>query len=97
MANHYRRARIRLYLVSMAATKLLVSGQACGCLVVCQGATAAGSDEWARYLEAVARYLATGVKPRLLVLTAGGAPTPSSAGTSIASSIRTGRGSSSPS
>ena len=76
VANHYLRPRIRLYLVSMAATKLLAFGEAAGCLLVCQAAATARSDEWARYLEAVARYLKTNTKPRLLVLTAGGAPTP---------------------
>jgi hypothetical protein len=60
----------------MAATKMIVSREARGCLVVCQGASAPSSDEWVGYAEGLTRYVATAAKPRLLVLTAGGAPTP---------------------
>ena len=60
----------------MTAAKSLVFGEACGCLIVCQGKETAVDDEWSRYLEAAARYVGVTAKPRGLVITAGGAPTP---------------------
>ena len=60
----------------MSVAKSLVLGEACGCLIVCQGRETAAHDEWNRYMEALARYVEATAKPRVLVITAGGSPAP---------------------
>ena len=63
-------------------------------MVVCQGKEAALSDDWSRYMEALARYVGAIAKPRVLVITAGGAPTPEQRKRLELIILRTGRGSS---
>ncbi|MFS8069916.1 MAG: STAS/SEC14 domain-containing protein [Byssovorax sp.] len=60
----------------MTVAKSLVVGEARGCLVVCQAREAAADDEWDQYMEAMARHVEATAKPRVLVITAGGSPTP---------------------
>ena len=55
---------------------MFVFGEACGCIIVCQGKETASSEEVDPYLEAMVRYVEATTKPRVLVITAGGAPTP---------------------
>jgi hypothetical protein len=60
----------------VTSAKSLVFGEACGCIIVCQGKEAASSEESDRQLEALARYAEVTTKPRVLVISSGGAPTP---------------------
>ena len=60
----------------MTATNLLVVGESRGCVVTCQGKEAASNEAWSRFLEAAARHMETTTRPRVLVITAGGAPSP---------------------
>lgn len=55
---------------------MLAVGESCGCVVACQGRDPASNDEWRLFLEASARHMETTTRPRVLVITAGGAPTP---------------------
>ena len=58
------------------ATRMLAVGESYGCVVTCQGREPASTEEWSLFLEAAARHMETTTRPRLLVVTAGGAPSP---------------------
>jgi hypothetical protein len=58
--------------------KTIRFGQIQGLAILVHSAEAPADDEWAAYLEFMKRYLAaTAASPRFLVVTAGGAPSPS--------------------
>jgi hypothetical protein len=70
------RARFHFYVVPVTAAKSLGSVEACGCLVTCHGREAASNEAWDEWLESVTLYVKATTKPRLVIITGGGAPSP---------------------